>query len=504
MRRHPWVLALFLVLATCPLRVARADDPVGVPMDDAFCSVHGYYSGPSCPGCASAVGPDEPPAPTGPAAPGSEAPAPSPTALEDAKRKLATLLEELRPLRRPVVRALAEAAEAESMAAVFGRLERLGFGLEYDRQYVDARRQELLGGARDPSAYATRLRDDVARLAQESAEARDRLAAAQGDVERARTSLANAERVWKPVRAAEEAAAARLEKHSDRTLRMLLPLLPPADRQALEAVASAPRAPGAFAPWPLRGPSDFVPAIAGRPNPIRAGRPELPARLQGDVDQRIATCRERRDRLLAASRAYEEARQAVADQRDLLAQRDTLARDLALAVATADDLTREGRRLTSELFRATENGPTSASNALGLAAATLVWDHVQARVVMPAVEAFLDANGLLEGKNAVDVMLRLKDHPEDLVPKVGALRELPRIIETARRVVEVETDFEVWATLAADALARGDTKPDPGLVEDLFRGVDRKGVAIMKAAADADDGVLGKLTELLMDRAPKE
>ncbi|MFO0934803.1 MAG: hypothetical protein U1E39_19125 [Planctomycetota bacterium] len=504
MRRHPWVLALLLALSTSPLRAARADDPVGVPMDDAFCSQHGYYSGPTCPGCASAVGSDEPPAPTGPAAPGNVPPAASPTALEEANRKLTALLEELRPLRRPQVRALSEAAAADSMAAVFARLERLGFGLEYDREYVETRRQELLGGARDPATYAARLRDDVARLTTEAAESRDRLAAAQADLAQARASLAREERAWKPVRAAEEAAAARLAKHSERTLRTLIPLLPPEEREALERVASAPRAPGAFAPQPRRGPSDFVPVIAERPNPIRAGRPGLPARLEGDVDQRIATCRERRDRLLAASRAYEEARQAVADQRDVAERRDALSKEVALTVAAAGDAAREARRASSELFRELENGPVSASNALQLAAATLVWDHVQARVVMPAVEAFLDANGLLEGKNAVDVMLRLKDHPEDLVPKVGALRELPRIVETARRVVEVEADFEVWATLAADALARGDTKPDPGLVEDLFRGVDRKGVAVMKAAADADDGVVGKLTELLMDRAPKD
>lgn len=71
------------------------------------------------------------------------------------------------------------------------------------------------------------------------------------------------------------------------------------------------------------------------------------------------------------------------------------------------------------------------------------------------VEEFLEANGLLQGMKAVEALKKIKENPEGLIPKKGALKGMPRLIETARQVAALEEHFEEWAVKAVEELGSG-------------------------------------------------
>jgi hypothetical protein len=148
----------------------------------------------------------------------------------------------------------------------------------------------------------------------------------------------------------------------------------------------------------------------------------------------------------------------------------------------------------------------SAGNALRLAAAAVVWEHVRDTVVAPQIEAVLHENGLANGIEGLEMLNRIRNSPQDFIPKIGPLKDIPRLIDTAKKVVGVEENWESYALAAADANANAQvgTAEGESLAAHLFAGLSKEGIEIMRTASDAVDGPQGKIAQLLMERAPNE
>ena len=69
--------------------------------------------------------------------------------------------------------------------------------------------------------------------------------------------------------------------------------------------------------------------------------------------------------------------------------------------------------------------------------------------MVPQIETILEENGLLNGVKGIEMLDRIRTSPQDFLPKVGPLKDLPRLIETAKKVVGVEENMEAFALAAA-------------------------------------------------------
>jgi hypothetical protein len=146
----------------------------------------------------------------------------------------------------------------------------------------------------------------------------------------------------------------------------------------------------------------------------------------------------------------------------------------------------------------------SAGNALRLASAAVVWNHIIDTLVVPQIEAILDENGLLKGLKGIDMLDRIQRSPQDFIPKVGPLKELPRLIETGKKVLSVEENMESFALAAAAANAQAHTAESERLAAHLFARLSQEGTDIMRTASQAMEGPQGKIAQALMERAPKD
>lgn len=68
----------------------------------------------------------------------------------------------------------------------------------------------------------------------------------------------------------------------------------------------------------------------------------------------------------------------------------------------------------------------------------------------------------------------------------------------------LEEHLETWATAFLAKLGCGRAQVDPDLTAVLFSSTDREGIKVQKDGFGRYDGVLGKLTIILMEKAPRE
>jgi hypothetical protein len=192
----------------------------------------------------------------------------------------------------------------------------------------------------------------------------------------------------------------------------------------------------------------------------------------------------------------QEAAELRRQQGSLSEQLSAIESPLATANALADEA--EQRFLAAQLAE-----KASAGNALRLAAAAVVWEHVRDTVVVPQIETILEENGLSNGVAGLQMLNRIRESPQDFLPKVGPLKDIPRLIDTAKKVVDVEENMETLALAAATSNAQADTAESQALIARLFSGLNREGIEIMRTASEAMDGPRGKIVQVLMERAPK-
>jgi hypothetical protein len=193
----------------------------------------------------------------------------------------------------------------------------------------------------------------------------------------------------------------------------------------------------------------------------------------------------------------EEVEELRRQQDSLKEQLSAIESPLETANALADEA--EQRFLAAQIAE-----KVSAGNALRLAAAAVVWEHVRDAVVTPQIETILQENGLANGVAGLEMLNRIRNSPQDFIPKVGPLKDIPRLIETAKKVVNVEENMESYALAAAEANAQVGTAESESLASQLFAGLSQEGIEIMRTASEAMDGAQGKIAQALMQRAPTQ
>jgi hypothetical protein len=179
----------------------------------------------------------------------------------------------------------------------------------------------------------------------------------------------------------------------------------------------------------------------------------------------------------------------------LLERLQTFESPLEKAKALADDA--EQRLLTAQI-----NQKISANNLLRLATAAVIWNHIKNTVVIPQIEQILKANGLSNGVKGVAMIDQIQKSPQDFLPKVGPLKDLPRLIETGKKILNIEENMESFALGAAGATGQIGTAESDILVGHIFHGLSKSGTDIMRTASGAMEGIQGKVAQVLMERAP--
>lgn len=479
-------------------------EAVGIDLGEkggGHCGAHGNYAGGSCPSC---VREENAPAPQ--ADPVAEE-ARRLAAAATAYRKTLAVLQAHRVLSRAAAQAGAPAPG--SLAQLSARLDRLyvdaatwkrllqeehDFNRNGERGYVDVARQF----ADAEAGYRKETEAAVARRAAAEAELPVKAALADAQEKRARVWHNNEEVLKEP-----------LFERIDKVRGLLVPLLPVDERKALRAGLAKRAWPAGHDPvaaTPNPGPSATTPVELARGEQLKV---KAPGRAPGDsvekkqeaLDALAASLDQLRPAVLAQRQALAPARQNLLRARagmDAEIDRMKAAEDAAKAAVVA---VKSAERRAKE---AVENQRRSASNALKLAAASLVWDEIHDRVVLPRVEEFLEANGLLGGLKAVEAMKKIHENPESLIPDKGVFKGMPRVIETARKVAALEEHWEGWMTAAIAELGSGKSVVDPALARRLFFSTDREAVEVAKTAAGQNGGTLGKLMTILVEKAPRE
>lgn len=188
-----------------------------------------------------------------------------------------------------------------------------------------------------------------------------------------------------------------------------------------------------------------------------------------------------------------------AKAQELAGEKYMLQKKHAPLSATLANLEKDIRGYSKIAEEALHNQYVYAQNTLKHAATALVWDYVYEKVVKPELIAILEKNNLPTGIEVVEVLNKIRETPEDLIPRLGPLRDMPRLISTMRLVASIETEFEDWATRAAEALAQPGNQSAQLLSKELFPYVDKKGLEIMKTASDTMDGAAGRLAQLIIE-----
>lgn len=150
------------------------------------------------------------------------------------------------------------------------------------------------------------------------------------------------------------------------------------------------------------------------------------------------------------------------------------------------------------------NKERSAANALKIAACSIVWDHAVKTIVIPQIEKFLEKNRLLGVVRDIQLMDRIRDHPEEFIPKTFPRKDIERLIEVERKVIDIEANFESFALTVADSNVQGDIAESERLAHALFFEVNKRGIEVMHEAAGTMKGPLGKISRWLMENAPKD
>ena len=294
------------------------------------------------------------------------------------------------------------------------------------------------------------------------------------------------------------------------TIDPILDLLP-ADRKAAfrEAAIRGEKLPGYAIQPLLEAPpaiAQIKPTIAVRPIPIQSFRRGSP--FAGSIEAKLNAFADLKrvidyvDEIIPSQEkevaAFEQQEKDLRETHDSLWQRfQAYESPLERAEALIDDAERR-------LGYAQINQRISAENLLRLAAATILWNHIKENVVIPQIERVLEENGLLESVRGIAFMDKLRRRPQDLLPKIGPLKDLPRLIEVSKQIVMIEENWELFALAAADATGRIETAESDTLVVHIFDSLGKSGVEIMRTASGAMEGTQGKIARALMERAPEE
>ncbi|MEO8419743.1 MAG: hypothetical protein ABI457_00990 [Hyphomicrobium sp.] len=243
-------------------------------------------------------------------------------------------------------------------------------------------------------------------------------------------------------------------------------------------------------------------------NESLTGPRQRPQPVTGTIEEKLAAFDDVKKNLAYTSSllpSHEQRRPALLEEvAELRRQQDSLKEQLSAiespletANALADEA--EQRFLAAQIAE-----KVSAGNVLRLAAAAVVWEHVRDAVVTPQIETILQENGLANGVAGLEMLNRIRNSPQDFIPKVGPLKDIPRLIETAKKVVNVEENMESYALAAAEANAQVGTAESESLASQLFAGLSQEGIEIMRTASEAMNGAQGKIAQALMQRAPTQ
>ncbi|TRX03229.1 hypothetical protein [Flavobacterium gawalongense] len=157
----------------------------------------------------------------------------------------------------------------------------------------------------------------------------------------------------------------------------------------------------------------------------------------------------------------------------------------------------EQRILTAQV-----NQEVSAKNLLILAAGTFTWNQIKNDIVIPEIEKILKKNGLLYGLKGMAMIDQIRKNPQKFIPKVGPLKDIERLIETEKKVLSIEENFESYSLAAANANAQIGTKESDKLVEQVFLSLGKQATDIMRTASGSIEGPLGQIARVIMERGP--
>ncbi len=149
----------------------------------------------------------------------------------------------------------------------------------------------------------------------------------------------------------------------------------------------------------------------------------------------------------------------------------------------ANALAEEAR---DRIYFAKKNQNKYATDALTFAATAAVWNHVRTTIVMPQLERFLKATGLLKGMRVGDAIRRIGADPQELIRTTGRLKNWQTMINVQKKVLELPEYFAASASAVAEAM--GNPQSDDYtevLKKDIFSGLDQREVSIMNTVADS-------------------
>lgn len=152
-----------------------------------------------------------------------------------------------------------------------------------------------------------------------------------------------------------------------------------------------------------------------------------------------------------------------------------------------------------------ENQNQYATDALTFAATAAVWNHVRTTIVMPQLERFLMANGLLKGMPLGDAIRRIGANPQELIQTTGRLKEWQTMINVQKKILELPEYFSASASAVADAMGNphSDHYAD-FLAKDIHSGLSQREIGIMNKATESMPVWLRKIVQKWVKSAPLE
>lgn len=182
---------------------------------------------------------------------------------------------------------------------------------------------------------------------------------------------------------------------------------------------------------------------------------------------------------------------------------DALRSDLELLEESTEHAKARAADARKRAAFARRNEAQYATDALTFSATASVWNHVRTTVVMPELERFLRATGLLKGMPVRDALDRISANPAELIPTAGRLKEWQRMFEVQRKVLGLRDYWyeAVTATIEANAdPAAGQYSAFLG--GEIYEGLDERGIGIMNTAAGSMPSPLGRVVRKWVQTAP--
>ena len=494
-----WLLPAFLSLS---LRLWADSEPPSKALEGGWCSRHGNWSsGYECPGCASERNqPNLTPAIADPNVARL-------SALSPKFFGLAKEMDELGVRFSKAYRSLPPPKTIEELQTLLQQLH--GDAARHKNRLASDLEQNRRDFERIPQNIAS-LMGSIDRLNMELQELPAKIDRAQETMETCKRT-AETEMTYERYFASRESASAQIAAESEaKSVRTIQFLLPADQRDAfLAKLRDTPLPPGFRAQPALEfvnradiAQATRIPEIAG-PAPsalIQVTTPSTPeACIESLEDMRgaladLGPAVESQNRRLAPLR--EKFQQLGNEQYALQRKHSPLSAKLMKLEKDIDGYA----KIAEE---ALHNQRIFAQNTLKHAAVALVWDYVYDNAIKPELTAILENNNLHTGMEMVETLKKIRDNPEEMIPRLGPLRDMPRLITTMRLVASIEPEFENWAARAAEALAQPGNQTAQHIAQELFPAIDKKGLEIIKTASDSMDGTVEQLAQAIARHAPK-